>query len=278
MKAVFALLLAGTVAFGVASEGCGIHSAPIVVPTGPQPPALVAAITPTKEDGARALVLQSVRNGRDLGGLQGTKGPIPLGRFIRTGSLSHATDSDKQVLADHDVKLDIDLRTFWEVVRSPDKLSSDRRFHYMNISLMGAGLWDALYPSSRGAMYVRALADHQSRFRSVYRAMAQQKDGAIVFHCAAGKDRTGMVAAILLSLAGVDREMIVHNYAISARYLHPTATEGAAEAEAIDDSPPEAIDMFLRALDAKYGGARAYLKKIGLSDTEIKALTDRLGQ
>ncbi len=277
MKAVFALLRQGTLVVGLASAGCGIHSARIVVPAA-QAPAFAATITPTKEDGARALVLQSVRNGRDLGGMQGAKGPIPLGRFIRTGSLSHATDSDKQVLADHDVKLDIDLRTFWEVVRSPDKLSRDERFHYMNISLMGAGLWDALYPSSRGAMYVRALADHQSRFHRVFRAMAQQKDGAIVFHCAAGKDRTGMVAAILLSLAGVDHDTIVHNYAISARYLHPTATEGAAQAEAIDDSPPEAIEMFLRALDSKYGGARAYLKMIGLSDAEIKALTDRLGQ
>jgi protein-tyrosine phosphatase len=277
MKAVFALLLSGTAVLGLASEGCGVHAVPIVVPAA-EAPAFAAAITPTKVDGARALVLQSVRNGRDLGGIPGKNGPIPLGRFFRTGSLSHATDSDKQVLADHDVKLDIDLRTFWEVVRSPDRLSRDPRFHYLNISLMGAGLWDALYPSSRGEMYVRALADHQSRFRRVFHAMAQQKDGAIVFHCAAGKDRTGMVAAILLSLAGVDHDTIVHNYAISARYLHPTATEGAAQAEAIDDSPPEAIEMFLRALDSKYGGARAYLKRIGLSDADLEALTDRLGQ
>ena len=210
--------------------------------------------------------------------MPGKKGPIPLGRFIRTGSLSHATDSDKQVLADHDVKLDIDLRTFWEVVRSPDRLSSDPRFHYLNISLMGVGIWDALYPSSRGALYVRALADHQSKFRKVFRAMAAQKDGTILFHCAAGKDRTGLVAAILLSLAGVDHQVIVHNYSISARYLHPRATEGSAEIEAIDDSPPQAIEMFLLALEQKYGGAHAYLKTIGMTETEIKTLMDRLGQ
>ena len=241
-------------------------------------PSFVREVTPSKDDSARALVLQSVRNGRDLGGMQGAKGPIPLGRFIRTGSLSHATESDKKVLVDHDVKLDIDLRTFWEVVRSPDRLASDSRVHYLNISLMGVGIWDAIYPTTRGGLYVRALAEHQSKFRKVFRAMAQQKEGTILFHCAAGKDRTGMVAAILLSLAGVDHETIVHNYAISARYLHPTATEGAAQVEAIDDSPPEAMEMFLRALDQKYGGARAYMKKIGLTDAEISALTDRLGQ
>jgi protein-tyrosine phosphatase len=258
-----------------ASLGCSAHVTPFsnVAPT----PTFTAEVTPTKDDSARALVLQSVRNGRDLGGISGKNGPIPLGRFIRTGSLSHATDSDKTILADHGVKLDIDLRTFWEVVRSPDRLSSDPRFHYMNVSLMGVGILDALYPYSRGQLYVRALEHHQSKFRKVFHAMAQQKEGTILFHCAAGKDRTGMVAAILLSLAGVDHETIVHNYAISARYLHPEA-KGAEEQEAIDESPPEAIEMFLHALDKQYGGARAYLKTIGLSEADIKALEDRLGQ
>ena len=52
------------------------------------------------------------------------------------------------------------------------------------------------------------------------RGLAAQGDGAVLYHCTAGKDRTGMVTAILLELAGVDRDAIIHNYAISASYLH----------------------------------------------------------
>ncbi len=265
------------VALSVASQACTPFSQ-AQPPAAPPTPSFTAEITPTKDDSQRALVLQSVRNGRDLGGIPGKKGQIPLGRFIRTGSLSHATESDRTVLADHGVKLDIDLRTVWEVLRSPDRLSGDKRFHYLNVSLVGVGLWDAIYPQSRGELYVRALGHHQQQFHRVFHAMAQQKEGVVLFHCAAGKDRTGMVAAILLDLAGVDRETIVHNYAISAKYLHPGAKGAEEEAAAISESPPEAIEMFLDALDKKYGGAAAYLKKIGLSEAEIDALRDRLGQ
>jgi protein-tyrosine phosphatase len=271
------LLLASVLSVSTLAGGCSpfsIAQPPQTAPT----PSFTAEITPTKDDSQRALVLQSVRNGRDLGGLVGKKGPIPLGRFIRTGSLSHATESDKTVLADHGVKLDIDLRTVWEVLRSPDRLSGDKRFHYLNVSLVGVGLWDAIYPSSRGQLYVRALAHHQAQFHRVFHAMAQQKEGTVLFHCAAGKDRTGMVAAILLDLAGVDRETIVHNYAISAKYLYPSARGAEEEAAAISESPPEAIEMFLDALDRQYGGAAAYLERIGLSRSEIDALRDRLGQ
>ncbi len=232
----------------------------------------------TAGDASRALPLVGVRNGRDLGGLVGSHGEIPKGHFFRAATLSHATERDKDVLLEHGVKLDLDLRTFWEALVSPDALARDPRFKYVRLSLLGAGLRDVLYPArSRGALYVHALTEHQAQFRQVFHYLATEKDGAVLFHCASGKDRTGMVTALLLALAGVDREAIVHNYVISADYLHP-ADEPTEVRVAMQESPAWAIEEFLGALEEKFGGARSYLRSIGVSDEDVQALLARLGQ
>ena len=234
-------------------------------------------IQPDQADAVRELPLQGVRNGRDLGGIVGTHGPIPTDHFFRTASLENATENDKKVLVDHDVKLDIDLRSYVEALRAPDALAEDPRFHYVRISLFGASFFDWLI-SRRGDMYVGALAKHSQNFRQVFHQLASEKKGAVLYHCAEGKDRTGLITAMLLSLAGVDHAAIVHNYAVSAHYLNPTASDRDALAEANRSSPPSAIEEFLKALNDQYGGARAYLLGIGVSEEDVDALTTRLGQ
>jgi protein-tyrosine phosphatase len=96
-----------------------------------------------------------------------------------------------------------------------------------------------------------------------------------------------MIAAMLLSLAGVPRGEIVRDYAISAHYLEPMMKQSpqmAAMAQqnpkivALTGSPAEAIESFLDALDRQHGGARAYLRKIGVSETDVGRLLVRLGQ
>lgn len=96
-----------------------------------------------------------------------------------------------------------------------------------------------------------------------------------------------MVAALLLALAGVPRQDIVHDYAISAHYLAPMMRQSpqlAAMASqnprilALQGSPAEAIDAFLEALERRHGGAAAYLRRIGVSEPELRRLMVRLGQ
>ena len=272
---VYTTALAG--AFALSTAGCAAHPPP---PWTPDMAAASVQIKPSPEDDTRALPLHRVRNGRDLGGLPGRHAPIPMNRFFRSATLSHATEDDKKVLLEHGVKLDLDLRTIWEVMRSPDELAGDSRFHYLNVSLFGVGIGDllSLSDTTRGDVYVHALAHHRGEFRRVFSALAAERDGAILFHCASGKDRTGVVAAMLLDLAGVDRATIVHNYALSAHYLHPSAKEQGDVSLAIMESPPVAIEQFLRVLDDEYGGARKYLLSVGVSDSDVSELSDRLGQ
>lgn len=268
-------LRSSTAAIAIAVSGCAS-------PAAWSPTLEVAAkdIQPTPQDSSRVLPFEVVKNGRDLGGLTGDAGAIPTNRFFRTASLGHANEHDRTLMLERGVTTDIDLRTYWEAAFAPDALSHDSRFHYERISLYGFGLvdWISYTWAKRGDTYTNALEEHPEAFRDVFHAMASQPAGAVVFHCASGKDRTGLVAAMLLSLAGVRREAIVHDYAVSAHYLYPDATTHEDLAKAISAAPPYAIEQFLEALDDRYGGAAEYLREAGLSEADLSALRKRLGQ
>ncbi len=227
---------------------------------------IARAADPTVEDWVRNVQLEHVQNVRDLGGLRGSHGFIPHGRFFRAATLVNASAADRGVLVSRGVTLDIDLRTSLEADGRGDRLSHDPRFAYRRISLLGMDVTD-WFRGLRG-LYVHVLRGHQSSLREVFHAMATHGDGAVLYHCTSGKDRTGMVTALLLDLAGVERATIVRDYAISSHYL------GRPESS----SPPEAIALFLDALHAKYGGARAFLATIGITPGEIATLLTKLGQ
>lgn len=279
---VHALLLVSLFAAGCADS----TPPPSTPPAGTTaPPANLPPQTgfenPNSDDAKRTIALDGAVNVRDLGGLQGAHGPVPPNRFIRTADLSKASEKDRQTLKDRGVAMDIDLRTQEEISKKPDTLQSDNRFKYVNVSLMGPGPLDLTKITTLGDLYTQTLAEHGEEFKKVFQSMAAQPDGAVLYHCSAGKDRTGMVTAILLELAGVDRKEIVHNYAISGSYLPPVTPEQIKERPGlarIMGTPPEAMTQFLDVLDKKYGGAATYLKQIGVSDTEIAALSKRLGQ
>jgi protein-tyrosine phosphatase len=259
--------------------------APLAVACAPSQPAAsaqattIADVPPDPDDTARSLFLPEVRNARDLGGLAGAHGPIPSGRFLRTATLAHATEDDKLALLRRGVTLDIDLRTELEIEQSRDALARDPRFHYEHISLFGVGILQWWRQARLAELYVYALGHNQRSFRDVFRALAADVDGAVLFHCASGKDRTGLTTALLLSYAGVDRAAIVHDYAISSHYLRrTTSTQRGSPPWEAPSSPPSAIEAFLDALDREYGGARAYLLAIGLTEGELAVLSRRLGQ
>jgi protein-tyrosine phosphatase len=244
-------------------------------------------ITPDAADSQRLIPLQGALNARDFAGLKGSHGDIPAASFIRTADLGHLTAADRDALAQRGLTLDVDLRSNDEATKSPDVLAKDPRFKYVRISLLGDLPTDMSHLSpSLGTLYVRALSNNQEQFRQVFDAMAAQKTGAVLYHCTAGKDRTGMITALLLDLAGVPRANIVHNYAISAYYLKPMMVSPTIKdmvkknpnMVALMGSPASAMEAFLDAVDHQYGGARGYLHKIGVSDANVTALQTRLGQ
>ncbi|WP_369348511.1 tyrosine-protein phosphatase [Stenotrophomonas sp. JAG2] len=256
-------------------------------------------VQPVAADAQRVIPLQGAWNTRTFAGLQGTHGPIPASAFVRTSDLGRLTAADRDALAAAGVTLDIDLRTADEQAQSPDLLADDARFAYQRTSLMGTEKMDlqkmmTTFPDSLGAAYVQWLDHSQPQFKQVFQRIAAERDGTVLFHCTAGKDRTGIIAGLLLDLAGVPRADIVHNYAISAHYLEGQPKDSAMNAQIVElirqnpeigrkmagmsGTAPENMEMFLVALHQHYGGAEGYLKSIGVSEAEIDQLKVRLGQ
>jgi protein-tyrosine phosphatase len=117
------------------------------------------------------------------------------------------------------------------------------------------------------------------------RAVARAREGGVVVHCVGGKDRTGLLCAFLLDLAGVGREEIAADYAVSEERLRPRHEAWLAEAETeaererihrIAHTPAEAMLGVLDALERRYGGVRAYLRTAGLDEDELELAAARL--
>jgi protein-tyrosine phosphatase len=111
-------------------------------------------------------------------------------------------------------------------------------------------------------------------------AIATASAGPLLFHCVAGKDRTGIIAALLLALADVEPSWIAHDYAASTEMLSDAYLKRYADTDPSDilesvRCPEEGVHNMLDYL-ARQGGVRAYLRTVGLSEAEIARLRARL--
>jgi len=182
----------------------------------------------------------------------------------------------------------IDLRSESEVAASPvsfvEAALNGARPTYLHLPLIDDSTMRKLAEASNMFdRYLMMLEHRQAAFGEIFTTLAQA-DGTVVFHCFAGKDRTGLVAAMSLALAGVDVDSIAADYAetdwqMAARYEQWLA---AATPEKLDEMrddlrcPPERIIGVLEHLEERWGGAEAYLKAAGLSSTAITRLRSKL--
>ena len=135
-------------------------------------------------------------------------------------------------------------------------------------------------------VYRGSLDRNVRRVAAVVRTFLDAPAGAVVIHCAAGKDRTGMAVALLLEAAGVPREHVVADYALSEEALgipavladHPGPPDARAYAEEHWRTRPATMVAALRHLDASYGGVVGYLRgsPAALSDDEVGEVRHRL--
>jgi protein tyrosine/serine phosphatase len=230
-------------------------------------------------------------NARDLGGLQTRDGrTIRRGAFVRSDGLHNLNVDGFQALRDHGIGLVIDLRSARELSHLPNPLQNRPEIKFAHISLLGQPgdyVFDrdsGLPPHSEWALL---LLDHsQPRFLETLRAIAwQPHEQGVLFHCHAGKDRTGLIADLLLDLADVPDDTIVADYLLTNERIHDHRERGlAAIADAMlrEDArhrwmvyEQTARDV-LAHLRARYGGSRGYMRAIGLSDAEINAITARM--
>jgi protein-tyrosine phosphatase len=218
-------------------------------------------------------------NARDLGGLPVKEGRIREGALIRSESLTRLEDPD--VLRDAGVSLIVDLRRPGESVE-PHPFTDDGI--YVNLPVEDPA--DVKYvDSTMGALYLAMLDARPDLFATALGSMADAAQGAVLVHCAAGKDRTGLVVALALGVAGADRETIAADYAVTGERLAPYVEKYLATIEderqrefwrGHQATPTAFMLDVLDHLDEEYGGVPPYLRKGGMSDEQLSALRERL--
>jgi protein-tyrosine phosphatase len=232
------------------------------------------------------LTFPDLLNARDLGGY-----PLRRGGETRHKSLLRSDESWRlnsegvQALVDYGVQTIIDLRWPAELEAHPSFFQlTPGQMRYVPISLLGPSeaTWQSLRPKITKEMWSCVILDYfQPETCAVMRAVAQAPEGGVLFHCQAGKDRTGLIAALLLTLAEVEPEAIVYDYGLSTDNLREAYLAAVPEAEREDAlervrCPPEQIPNMLAHLETNYGGVANYLLKIGLEEKEMARIKRRL--
>jgi hypothetical protein len=192
-------------------------------------------------------------NARDLGGL-----PTVDGGAIRPGALLRSDDHHRLTAAAVEqikasgVRRILDLRRPSELATAPSPFAVDPVYRHVTL------LAEVLDYDPPADSYGPLLDFNTGRLALAFGALADAPAGGVVVHCRSGRDRTGVLVALALAVAGVAPEVIAADYAL---------TPGA-----------DAVAMLntLRHADEKYGGVTAYLKKIGLRDEQVSAVRRRL--
>lgn len=232
-------------------------------------------------------------NFRDLGGYAGLDGRVVRkGRVFRADSLSAMSDRDVQhcveVLQLHTI---VDLRTGAEVDRFSHGPLEREGVTFHHEPIIDETRIDAAKSRRRrkveamtlDEIYRMMLDTFGDRFVTVLRLVADPANHPLVFHCAAGKDRTGLTAALTLGLLGVDEDTIVVDYAASAQRMPEMIARNLARAEAGQDAlvevaqqhyeaRAEAMEEVLRWIAAEHGSVEGYVTARGLEPDAVASL------
>ncbi len=232
----------------------------------------------------RRLPLQGAYNTRDLGGYPCQGGVTRWGVFLRSDCPHSLTEKDIETLRRFGVRSTLDLRGEDEREEYPSLLESTPGFIPLHVSLSDQLLnadYEGDTPGSMAGLYLTLLDYSRPALGQALRLLASA-EGCALFHCAVGKDRTGVVSMLLLGLCGVCESDIVADYAVTDTYMRELANHflrenGGRYAYRVSSLP---ISMWrtLQHLQEVYGGAENYLRLAGLSEGELNAIREKLVQ
>ena len=236
---------------------------------------------------SRRLDWPDCQNTRDLGGLPRPGGFTRSGVLIRSDHVGQLTATGREALTAYGVTTVIDLRSASELLGSPSPFANapeNSTPRYVNLPLVDdANMRKLGEASGMFERYLMMLENRPKAFRAIFETVAEAEGGA-VFHCFAGKDRTGLVAAMILATAGVSEDAIAADFAetdaqLAAQYqewLAAAAPEQRKEMREELQCPPERILGVLDHLNQRWGGVAGYLEAAGMSPANIDRLTSKL--
>ncbi len=261
------------------------------------------------------ITFENIVNARDLGGMTGAGGKrVKQKCLLRTALLHDATDADiKRLRDEYHLRRIFDFRSMGEAEFLPDRQVEGAQYHslptidmraeqdtgraipqeafldlekhivnysfYPEVQQMAANMYSSLIRSEFS----------QLQYAAFLRLIVETPEGAVLWHCFQGKDRTGWGAAYILSALGVEREAIIEDFDLSNRYYKPLVDRlneeialrggGEEEMDVIQAFMGVSTKNFRRTLgiiDDEFGGMQTYLREqLFLTDDDIKLLQDR---
>ncbi len=257
----------------------------------------------------RLLDINSGHNFRDLGGYRTTDGrTIKWRQLLRTGSLANLSDDDLTTLAKIPVTQDIDLRGQAEVRQMPDRVPQTATYYHLPVfdedetdaSHSNDEIAKRMQEEGNGyrhmlTVYSRMVTIPSAKraFRQLFDRLLANQNGVTIFHCTAGKDRTGIAAFLILSALGVPRETILDDYLltnpVTEEFREDWLTQMRKELPATPATDilisnrrdlasvhTDYLKTAISAIEKQYGDVQHYLTDyLELSDDQLHQLRDR---
>jgi protein-tyrosine phosphatase len=204
--------------------------------------------------------------------------------LIRSDHVAHLTPAGRQALVIYGVTTVLDLRSPAEVLRSPNPFADGSGPTYVHRTLIDdANMNQVGEAGDMFERYLMILNNRSESFRDVFTALAES-EGCVLFHCFAGKDRTGLIAAMLLAMADVPADQIAADFgetdrqlaAEYARWIREAPPEKRAAMREELRCPPDRILGVLEYLDKKWGGVASYLEASGMAHASIDRVSKKL--
>lgn len=245
----------------------------------------------------KRLPLTGLVNARDLGGFPTEDGKVTkYGVFIRSELPAELTEADIDFLLNYGVRLSIDVRGERETKHAPSVLSTVPQIHYENISMFderAAAGAKGMKPLAKrdfqswGKTYIEMMENGKEWAKKVVMLLAKET-GVGHYHCTTGKDRTGMITAMLLGLCQVADEDIISDYCISqvnmrAKYLQmaqfipmDTAMDEVDLNDPFFSTSPENMFLLLQHIRSEYGSMETYLKSCHIEKETLEQIKKKL--
>ena len=233
----------------------------------------------------RMIALEGAVNFRDLGGYEAGDGSQTRWRTLfRADGLGELTGTDLSVLRGFGIRTVIDLRSGSELERGRfDVEAHPVAFHHFPFieELPDAQDFDRR-PGLLGSQYQEIVHDAGGQILAALEVLASPDALPAVFHCTAGKDRTGVLSAIVLSLLGVDEPTVVADYALSGAAMlrlrakliqkYPEGRETLENIDEVFSADPAQMEQLLEHVQGQYGSVGAYIEGLGASSDLVERL------
>lgn len=223
----------------------------------------------------KRLNMQGAYNMRDLGGFETKdKKNVSYGKVFRSDDLFQLTSDDLELLQNLNLHTVLDFRSHDEVLQAPDKTLEFWDIVELPInpgSMTNASVQEILnYSEEQVKKYVKGIYEYlgdgnaTKEYKKFFDKLLANKNGAIVFHCSAGKDRTGLGAALLLYALGVEEELIYEDYLLSNEYIKDKYAHYLKKYPQLEEMfrvEKEYLQEAFERITKKFGSAMNYIEK-----------------